>query len=81
MADFMLALNEDGSVRSAGPIDDVLADEEIAAEVEEEEKAEVAPIQEDLTKPEERKDGPKLIQAEEKAEGRISRKAMFSFFS
>jgi ABC-type molybdate transport system ATPase subunit len=79
MADYMLALNEDGSVRSAGPIEDVLGDEELA-EVKEEETEEVVPA-EDLTKPEERKAVPKLIQAEEKAEGRISRRAMISFFA
>lgn len=78
----MLALNEDGTIRSAGPIEDVLDhDEELAAVVEKEKKEDDSAPKEDLTKPEEKKSAAKLIQAEEKAEGRISKKAMFSFFS
>ena len=81
VANFVVTLEEDGRIRSAGPIEEViLADEELEEAVKEdttEVKSRVLPTE---SKPEEKKPAAKLIQAEEKSEGRISRRALFSFF-
>lgn len=81
VADFLVALNHDGSVRSAGPVEDAdLSDEERDEEKLEktlEAKKETGPLAE---KAEKKKVPTKLFQAEEKSEGRISRRALFSFF-
>jgi hypothetical protein len=72
MADYVLTLHEDGSVRSAGPVDEAsLSSEEATIEVAAEIKEMQAP---------EKRDKQKLIKDEEKAEGRISKRAMVSFF-
>lgn len=80
IADFMVALDDTGRVRSAEAIDaELIAREHLdEATVEEvkEAKDEVAPAE----KPQEKKAAAKLIQAEEKGEGRISKRAMLSFF-
>ena len=73
MADYVLTLHEDGSVRSAGPID------EASISSEEDGTVEVAAEIKEMQAPEKR-DKQKLIKDEEKAEGRISKKAMISFF-
>ncbi|KAK4688391.1 hypothetical protein P7C73_g1726, partial [Tremellales sp. Uapishka_1] len=76
-----VVLLDDGSVKSAGPIeDDDMIEEEVEEErVEEQKAAEVIPNAN--VKPEEKKAVNKLIKDEEKGEGRISKKAMFSFLS
>ena len=73
MADYVLALNEDGSVRSAGAIDEVslASDDDDTVEATAEIKEMQAP---------EKRDKQKLVKDEEKAEGRISKRAMISFF-
>ena len=73
MADYVLALNEDGSVRSAGAIDEVslASDDDDTVEVTAEIKEMQAP---------EKRDKQKLVKDEEKAEGRISKRTMISFF-
>ena len=77
----MVALYEDGSIRSRGPIDEgLLSDDEL------EEDSKTVPDQKadaDMSaanKLEEKKPAAKLVQAEEKGEGRISRRALISFF-
>ncbi|WVF65767.1 hypothetical protein IAT40_000501 [Kwoniella sp. CBS 6097] len=81
VADFMLALNQDGSIKSLGPIEDgELPDEELEQEAEEENKqAEEVVAAEKAA--EEKKPASKLVKDEEKGEGRISKRAMVSFFS
>ena len=84
IADFLVAMEEDGTVGSAGLMDQErhnLPDEDDQASAEspgvETKKSELSTE----AKPEEQKTAAKLVQAEEKSEGRISRKALFSFFS
>ncbi|WVR03866.1 hypothetical protein IAU60_000864 [Kwoniella sp. DSM 27419] len=79
IADYMLAFNQNGTVKSAGPIEDgELPDEEMEDEAQED----VKQVQEEKqTEVQEKKPAAKLIKDEEKSEGRISKKAMFSFFS
>ncbi|OCF31712.1 ATP-binding cassette transporter [Kwoniella heveanensis BCC8398] len=81
VADFMLALNQDGTVKSQGPIEEgELPDEELEQEAEEDNKqAQEAASAEQAA--EEKKPASKLIKDEEKGEGRISKRAMFTFFS
>ena len=80
VADYIVALNDDGSVQKAGPLEEAMTtDEDIhqaAKEDLEESKEAVIPNAE---KPEEKKQASKLIKAEEKSEGRISRNALLSF--
>ncbi len=77
----MVSLNENGSVRSAGPIDYVLGeDEEFQQAVKEDVMETKEAIIPNAEKPEEKKVAAKLIKAEEKSEGRISRQALFRFF-
>ncbi|WVQ79115.1 hypothetical protein IAT38_001210 [Cryptococcus sp. DSM 104549] len=81
VAEFIITLNENGSVHSQGRVDEgALSDDELE-EAEQAEQKEVQEAGADLTKPEEAKTAAKLVQAEEKSEGRISRKALFAFFS
>jgi hypothetical protein len=82
MADFIVGLNEDGSVRTAGPVEDVeLSDDDVEEAVEEiKERKKEDELPKALKTEEQKKGSSKLVQAEEKAEGRISRQAMFSFF-
>lgn len=82
MSDYVVCLNDNGSVRSAGAVEEVeLSDDESEEELEEikEGKGKSDEVAETV-KPEEEKKANKLVKAEEKAEGRISRQAMFSFF-
>ncbi|ORY22510.1 hypothetical protein BCR39DRAFT_551500 [Naematelia encephala] len=82
VADLLVTLNEDGSLRSAGPIDEAVIAEE---DIEEDIKETANDGKEDAAAPDEKKDNDKVVaklfKAEEKGEGRISRRAMFSFFS
>ncbi|WVQ93407.1 hypothetical protein IAU59_000477 [Kwoniella sp. CBS 9459] len=81
VADFMLALNQDGSVKSLGPIEDgELPDEELEKEAEEESKQAKEAVSTEQAA-EEKKPASKLVKDEEKGEGRISKRAMVSFFS
>lgn len=81
MSDFMVALNLDGSLRSAGAIEDgVVPDEETEKAVKEDIKETKEQISSDEPKPEETKPGTSLVKEEEKSEGRISKRAMFNFF-
>jgi len=81
MSDYMIALNSDGSLRSAGPIDDELeADPELEKAVKEDVKETKEQISSEENKVEETKPGNSLVKDEEKSEGRISKRAMFSFF-
>jgi len=74
-------LYEDGSVRSAGPIDETLLSDDMVEEAAKEDLRETKEILDnDMQKPEEAKAVIKLIKDEEKSEGRISRRALFSFF-
>ncbi|EIW66578.1 hypothetical protein TREMEDRAFT_65446 [Tremella mesenterica DSM 1558] len=81
MSDYMIALNGDGTIRTQGPIDQQLIEIEQLKEGEEEVEEIAEEIAPPETKTEEKKVGSKLVQAEEKGEGRISRKALVSFFS
>ena len=86
IADYLVTMDEDGTVKSAGPMEQ--ADALVPLDSPEVEETKVLGLQvKELSgtetpkpKPEE-KNKHKLIQAEEKSEGRISRQAMFSFFS
>jgi hypothetical protein len=81
MSDYMIALNSDGSLRSAGPIDDELeADPDLEKAVKEDIKESKEQISSDENKVEETKPANSLVKDEEKSEGRISKRAMFSFF-
>jgi hypothetical protein len=81
MSDYMIALNGDGSLRSAGPIDDEIeADQELEKAVRDDVKETKEQIASNEIKPEEKKAGDSLVKEEEKSEGRISKRAMFSFF-
>ena len=84
MADFLVQFNMNGSIHSAGPIgDQVIEDNEEEAPADVEEKKDTGrtePPTPAESKPEAKKSGAKLVQAEEKNEGRISRKALISFF-
>jgi hypothetical protein len=76
-----VVIEDDGSIRSAGSIESALGidkdlEEAVEEDVKEAQKAE-EPAEE---KVEEKKAAVKLIKDEEKSEGRISRKALFSFF-
>ncbi|ADV20810.1 ATP-binding cassette (ABC) transporter, putative [Cryptococcus gattii WM276] len=79
VADFIITLNEDGSVRSQGSINEGALDESELQEAEEVEEQEIKEAKQGEKKVEE-KPTTKLTQAEEKGEGRISRKALFAFF-
>lgn len=81
MSDYMIALNLDGSLRSAGEIEDgVVPDEEIEQVAKEDIKETKEQISSDEPKVEEKKPTNSLVKEEEKSEGRISKKAMFNFF-
>jgi hypothetical protein len=81
MSDYMIALNGDGSLRSAGPIEDEIeGDAELEKAVREDVKETKEQISSEEIKPEEKKSGNTLVKEEEKSEGRISKRAMFSFF-
>ena len=89
IADYVVALDASGNVTSAGPVDESVIkqskereEKEIAKEADKAEdvSADVpAPAVEEAEK--EKKAAAKLIVAEEKGEGRISKRAMFSFFN
>ncbi|WRT65691.1 uncharacterized protein IL334_002636 [Kwoniella shivajii] len=80
IADYMLALNSDGTVKSQGLIEDArLPDEDMEKEAQEDVKASEETVSAD-TKIAEEKPVNKLVKDEEKGEGRISKKAMISFF-
>lgn len=89
IAEYLVRFNENGSIRSAGPISDAEVEEAEAEESDEEKpKEEDAPKEqkaEDLTAPETaakvQSAAAKLVKEEEKSEGRISKRAMLSFFS
>jgi hypothetical protein len=77
----MVVLHEDGSVRSAGSIDEgALSDDDVDSAGTEEVKKNKEDVSLDAGKPEDRRAAVRLIKAEEKSEGRISRKALISFF-
>ncbi|WWC68639.1 uncharacterized protein I206_102570 [Kwoniella pini CBS 10737] len=81
IADYMLAFNQDGSVKSQGPIEDAeLPDEDIEKEAQEDVKASEEAYSAEK-QAEEKKPANKLVKDEEKSEGRISKRAMISFFS
>lgn len=78
MASYILALHEDGSVKSAGPIDEAVIEDKEDQGVDTSAKELQAP--EEAKKDKDAKDVTQLVKDEEKAEGRISRPALFSFF-
>jgi hypothetical protein len=81
MSDYMISLNMDGSLRSAGPIDEGLEDDdELKSAIKEDIKESKEQISSEETKGEEKKPGNSLVKDEEKSEGRISKRAMYSFF-
>nr|XP_019050369.1 ATP-binding cassette transporter [Kwoniella bestiolae CBS 10118]OCF29299.1 ATP-binding cassette transporter [Kwoniella bestiolae CBS 10118] len=81
IADYMIAFNQDGTVKSQGPIEDSeFPDEDVEKEAQEDIKASEEAISAE-SKIEEKKPANKLVKDEEKSEGRISKKAMISFFS
>nr|XP_031862945.1 uncharacterized protein CI109_001420 [Kwoniella shandongensis]KAA5530017.1 hypothetical protein CI109_001420 [Kwoniella shandongensis] len=80
VADFLILLNENGSIRSAGPIDENVLSSRELEKIENEGKQEAKEAEAEEAKAEEKKPVAKLVQAEEKAEGRISRQAMISYF-
>ncbi|WWC60298.1 uncharacterized protein I303_102867 [Kwoniella dejecticola CBS 10117] len=81
IADYMLAFNQDGSVKSQGLIEDAeLPDEDIEKEAQEDVKATDEAISAEK-QAEEKKPSHKLVKDEEKSEGRISKRALISFFS
>jgi len=81
MSDYMIALNSDGSLKSAGPIEDGLdADPELEKAAREDIKESKEQISTEENKGEEKPSGGNLVKDEEKSEGRISKRAMFSFF-
>ncbi|WVQ64901.1 uncharacterized protein L199_003070 [Kwoniella botswanensis] len=81
IADYMIAFNQDGSVKSQGPIEDSeFPDEDVEKEAQEDIKASEEAISAEQ-KVEEKKTVNKLVKDEEKSEGRISKRAMISFFS
>lgn len=68
-------------MRSAGPIDEtLLSDDEVEEAAKEDLRETKEILDNDMQKPEEAKAVIKLIKDEEKSEGRISRRALFSFF-
>ncbi|TYJ59220.1 hypothetical protein B9479_000209 [Cryptococcus floricola] len=79
VADYIITLNEDGTVRSQGSVNEGALDQ---GELEEAEAAEDQEIKdaEEGEKKEEKKPAAKLIKDEEKSEGRISKRALFAFF-
>jgi hypothetical protein len=81
MSDYMIALNSDGSLKSAGPIEDELdADPELEKAAKEDIKESKEQISTEENKGEDKSSGGNLVKDEEKSEGRISKRAMFSFF-
>lgn len=77
----MVAFHEDGSIRSAGAMDEaMLSSDDIEQAVKEEVPESKEAVIPNSEKPEEKKVAAKLIKDEEKSEGRISRRALFSFF-
>jgi hypothetical protein len=81
MSDYMIALNSDGSLKSAGPIEDELdADPELEKAAKEDIKESKEQISTEENKGEDKASGGNLVKDEEKSEGRISKRAMFSFF-
>lgn len=78
MSDYLVSLHGDGTIKSAGPIEDgYVSEEELEGDAAVDEKD--APIP-DEPKAEEKKPAKALVKAEEKSEGRISKRAMISFF-
>lgn len=81
MSDYMVALDSDGSLKTAGAIEDgIVPDEEIEKAAKEDVKETKELISSDEKKVEEKKPTTTLVKEEEKSEGRISKKAMFNFF-
>lgn len=81
MSDFMVAIDFDGSLKSAGAIEDgVVPDEEVEKAAKEDIKETKEQISSDENKIEDKKPATTLVKEEEKSEGRISKKAMFNFF-
>lgn len=81
MSDYMVALNPNGSLRSAGAIEDgEIPDEETEQAAKEDIKETKEQISSDEPKVEDKKPATALVKEEEKSEGRISKKAMFNFF-
>jgi hypothetical protein len=79
MSDFLVSLHENGTIKSAGPIDDgYVPDEDLEGDAAVDDKDE--PVPDEQPKVEEKKAAKALVKAEEKSEGRISKRAMFSFF-
>lgn len=87
IATYIVRLNENGTVRFAGPVEETVVEED-EKDDEETVKGDPSTQKQDLIAPEQvaeaksaSKAPEKLIKDEEKSEGRISKKAMFSFFS
>lgn len=77
-----MSLNEDGTISSQGPIEEALKQDAHLQKEVEEDKAELEHVKEDensLAKPDAPKPAAKLVVAEEKGEGRISRQAMMVY--
>ena len=73
-------MNNDGSVSRAGfPEETMVSDEDIHEMVKEDLEDRKEAVIPNAEKPEEKRQASKLIKAEEKGEGRISRKALLSF--
>lgn len=85
IADYLLRFNENGTVKSAGPLAEAeVEDSEVEEDEPAQEEAPKAKTGEDLTAPEQAEKvksvAKKLVKDEEKSEGRISKRAMISFF-
>ena len=80
LADYVVALNADGSIRSAGPIEEGLLPGDLLEAIEESSPTEGKETDMPGEVKEVVKSADKLVHAEEKGEGRISRRALFSFF-
>ncbi|WVO13290.1 hypothetical protein L204_100903 [Cryptococcus depauperatus] len=79
VADFVLTLNEDGTVKSQGSINEGALSEDELEEAEAAEEHEIKETEQEEMQ-DEKKSISRLIQAEEKSEGRISKKTLFAFF-
>ncbi|WVQ74585.1 hypothetical protein IAR50_004186 [Cryptococcus sp. DSM 104548] len=79
VADFIITLNENGTVRSQGSVNEGALDEGELEEAEAAEEQEIKEAEEEEKK-DEKKPAVKLIKDEEKSEGRISKRALFAFF-
>ncbi|ODO04635.1 hypothetical protein I350_05244 [Cryptococcus amylolentus CBS 6273] len=80
VADFIITLNENGTVQSQGPVNENALPEEDEPETETAPPAEEVKNPGEAQKTAEKKAASKLVKDEEKSEGRISKHAFITFF-